>query len=357
MYNYAHFFLEYIIRNDMIKVGIIGGSGYSGKELIRLLLEHPHARIKSVFAKSTAGKNISDIYPVFKGKLDITIDTFSEEKINNIDIIFAALPHGESMEILPGVAAMGKKVIDLGGDFRFHNTDIYEKWYGKEHTAKEHAKDFVYGLPELYSEEIKTAGCIANPGCYPTSAILALAPILQTDLIDLKNIVINSLSGVSGAGRKASVDYSYCEVNETIKAYRIGNHQHAPEIKSVLENFTGKKINMIFVPHLVPISRGIYTTIYLKPTEEIKVEELRKLYKEFYKDSLFVRMSDGIPQIQNVAYTNYCDLFITKAEESGYIVINSAIDNLVKGAAGQAIQNMNLMFNFKEGEGLNGTRN
>ena len=341
----------------MIKVGIIGGSGYSGKELIRILLEHPHGRIKSIFAKSSAGKNISEIYPVFKNKLDIVIDTFSEEKLKGIDVVFAALPHGESMEILPAIAAMGKKVIDLGGDFRFKNTDIYEKWYGKEHTAKDSAKDFVYGLPELFSEEIKTANCVANPGCYPTSAILALAPILQTDLIDTKNIIINSLSGVSGAGRKASVDFSYCEVNENLKAYRIGNHQHSPEVKTVLENYSGKKINMIFVPHLVPISRGIYTTIYLKPFEKIDIDKLRKQYLDFYKDSLFVRMSDTVPQVQNVAYTNYCDLYVTYVEESGYVVINSAIDNLVKGAAGQAVQNMNLMFDYKEGEGLNGTRN
>lgn len=341
----------------MINVSIIGGSGYSGKELIRLLLEHPNVKIESIFAKSTAGKKISEIYPVFKGRLDIIIDTFSEEKIKNIDLVFAALPHGESMELLPKIVSMGKKVIDLGGDFRFQDTEIYEKWYGKEHTAKEAVKKFVYGMPELYREKIKNADCIANPGCYATSAILALAPILKTGLIDVNNIVINSLSGVSGAGRKASVDYSYCETNETIKAYKVGNHQHSPEIKSVLENFSGKNINMVFVPHLVPMNRGIYTTIYLKPSGKVNVEDIRNFYTEFYKGSLFVRMSDTIPQIQNVAYTNFCDLYISYAKESGYIVINSAIDNLVKGAAGQAVQNMNIIFKFKEDEGLYGTRN
>ncbi len=341
----------------MINVSIIGGSGYSGKELIRLLLEHPHVEIKSIFAKSSAGKKISEIYPIYKGRLDITIDTFSIDKLEGIDLVFAALPHGESMEVLPEIAKTGKKVIDLGGDFRFKDTDIYEKWYGKEHTAKEAVEEFTYGLPELYKNEVKNAKCIANPGCYPTSAILALAPILKTDIIDIDNIVINSLSGVSGAGRKATVDFSYCEVNETVKAYRVGNHQHSPEIKSVLENYSGKKINMIFVPHLIPVNRGIYTTAYLKPIKKIDIENIRRLYSDFYKDTPFVRMSDSVPQLQNVVFTNFCDIYVSYAEESGYIVINSVIDNLTKGAAGQAVQNMNIMYNLKEDEGLYGTRN
>ena len=341
----------------MTKVGIIGGSGYSGKELIRILLDHPHVEIKFIFAKSSADKKLSDIYPIFKNRLDITIETFSENRLKNIDLVFSALPHGESMEILPEIVDSGKKVIDLGGDFRFKNTDVYEQWYGKKHIAQREAQSFVYGLAELNSEKIKNSNCIANAGCYPTSAILGLVPILQTDWIDTNNIVVNSMSGVSGAGRKASVELNYCEVNESVKAYRIGNHQHTPEITTVIEEYLGKKINIIFVPHLIPINRGIYTTIYLKPFEKIDSVKLRELYTEYYKDSLFVRISDEAPQIQNVVYTNFCDIYVTYSEKSGFIVINSVLDNLIKGAAGGAVQNMNLMYGYNEGEGLNGPRN
>lgn len=341
----------------MINVALIGGSGYSGKELIRLLLQHPEVKIKSIFAKSTAGKNINDIYPFFKKKIDILIDSFDISKIQDIDLIFAALPHGESMEILPELIGTNVKVIDLGGDFRFQDVSVYEKWYNKEHTAKNVVKNFVYGLPELFRDKIKKANYIANPGCYPTSAILALAPIVKTDYFDLNSIVINSLSGVSGAGRKATIDYSFCEVNESVKAYKIGNHQHSPEIESVLENFSGKGIDLIFVPHLIPVNRGIYTTIYLKPKVEIDIQEVRNIYNDFYKDSFFVRMFSSVPQLQDVVYTNFCDIHLTYAKESNFLVINSAIDNLIKGAAGQAIQNMNIMFNLKEDEGLNGNWN
>jgi len=338
----------------MINVALIGGSGYSGKELIRLLLQHPEVKIKSIFAKSTAGKNINDIYPFFKKKIDIVIDSFDISKIKDIDLIFAALPHGESMEILPKLIGTNIKVIDLGGDFRFQDVSIYEKWYKKEHIAKNVVNHFVYGLPELFRDKIKKANYIANPGCYPTSAILALAPIVNTDYFDLNSIVINSLSGVSGAGRKATIDYSFCEVNESVKAYKIGNHQHSPEIETILNDFSGKKINLIFVPHLIPVNRGIYTTIYLKPKVKIDIQKVRDIYNNYYKNSLFVRLFDSIPQLQDVVYTNFCDIALTYAEDSNFLVINSAIDNLIKGAAGQAIQNMNIMFNLKEDEGLNG---
>jgi N-acetyl-gamma-glutamyl-phosphate reductase len=337
----------------MINVSIIGGSGYSGKELIRLLLGHPEVKIKHLFAKSSAGKKLSEVYPVFYKKSDLSFEIFEKEKISDMDIVFLALPHGDSMQYIPELAKAGKKVIDLGGDFRFKDPEIYEKWYKVTHTAKEFLNDFVYGLPELYKEKIIKAKFIANPGCYPTSAILALAPILNMDIFS-NDIIINSLSGVSGAGRKATTDYIFCEVNETVKAYKIGNHQHSPEIQSVLEDSSNKKLNILFTPHLIPVNRGIYSTIYLTPAKPVDIDSIRLYYKNFYEKSLFVRMVDVIPQIQSVTGTNFCDIYIEYIKDSNKIVIISTLDNLIKGAAGQAIQNMNLLFNFKEDEGING---
>jgi N-acetyl-gamma-glutamyl-phosphate reductase len=338
----------------MIKIAIIGGSGYSGKELIRLLMGHPKAEIKALFAKSSAGKKLSEVYPLFAKRSELVFETFDIELIKDIELVFLALPHGESMQYAPKLIEQNKKIIDLGGDFRFKDTNVYEKWYKLEHTAKDKVGNFAYGIPELFKDEIKNSNCIANPGCYPTSAILALAPILKTGYVKTDDIIVNSLSGVSGAGRKASVDMIFCEVNETVRAYKVGNHQHMPEIKYILEKYSGKNINPVFIPHLIPVNRGIYSTIYLNAEKEFSLDDVRKYYNNFYKGQPFVRIVDTVPQIQNVNGTNFCDIYIDYVKDSDKVVIISTLDNLIKGAAGQAIQNMNLIFNLKEDEGLYG---
>ncbi|MBP7459794.1 MAG: N-acetyl-gamma-glutamyl-phosphate reductase [Candidatus Delongbacteria bacterium] len=336
----------------MIKIAIVGGSGYSGKELIRLLLRHPSAEIVSIFAKTTAGKKISDLYPVFRGRIDLEIQNFDVSRLDSADLVFLALPHGESMSVIPHLMVAGKKVIDLSGDFRFPDVRIYEQWYGLPHRAEEWLPRFVYGLPELFRSEINGAAAIANPGCYPTASILGLAPILSlTDQVN-QPMIVNALSGVSGAGRKAALDFSYCEVNESIRAYRIGSHQHTPEIAYYLEKHSGRSAQVVFVPHLVPMSRGIYTTIYVRFRSDFDLDAVRAHYARFYADSPFVRLSENPPEIQNVVYTNVCDIGISADQTHDCLIVNTAIDNLVKGAAGQAIQNMNLMYHLKEEEGL-----
>jgi N-acetyl-gamma-glutamyl-phosphate reductase len=336
----------------MINIGIIGGSGYSGKELIRLLFNHKNVNIKSLFAKTSAGKKLSEVYPLFNKRSDLIFESFTEKSADGIDLFFLALPHGESMQYASSLMGLGKKIIDLGGDFRFDDVSVYEKWYKVNHTAVEYNKKFIYGLPELFRDEIIKSDCIANPGCYPTSAILALAPAVKKNILNNTPVIINSLSGVSGAGRKASVDLIFCEVNETVKAYKIGNHQHTPEIKEVLTKYGKKEVEVIFTPHLIPVNRGIYSTIYVTPVQKIDLAEIKSFYSDFYKNEPFVRIVDEAPQLQNVAYTNYCDIYINYLEDKNTLIIISALDNLVKGAAGQAIQNMNLLFNLNETEGL-----
>jgi N-acetyl-gamma-glutamyl-phosphate reductase len=336
----------------MIRIAIVGGSGYSGKELIRLLLSHRQAEIRHIFAKAAAGKRISDVHPIFRGRIDTLIETLDPDKMTDVDLVFLALPHGESMSAAPALVSAGKRIIDLSGDFRFPEARIYAKWYGLPHRAESLLPEFVYGLPELFGSAIRRARCVANPGCYPTASILGLAPILALPRLGTQDVIVNALSGVSGAGRKADLAYSYCETNESVRAYKIGNHPHAPEIQYYLEKHAGRELRVVFAPHLVPMSRGIYTTMYVANPAGIDIESVRARYAAFYKDSAFVRLSERPPEIQNVAGTNYCDIGISYDPENGYFVINTAIDNLIKGAAGQAVQNMNLLYDLKEEEGL-----
>lgn len=258
------------------------------------------------------------------------------------------------MNIIPQIMDRVGRIVDLGGDFRLPDAKLYETFYGHRHVAPELLGEAVYGLPELYKQRIVVAHLVANPGCYPTSAILPLLPLLKVGLISKKGIVINSLSGVSGAGRSASVEMSFAEVNENIRAYKVGKHQHIPEIQSVLEQATGERIGLSFVPHLVPLTRGIYTTIHADLTCECTKEELFAVYVNFFTDSPFVRLREAIPQIKDVVYTNFCDISIAIEPRTNQLIIMSTIDNLVKGAAGQAIQNMNIMLGLPEETGLLG---
>lgn len=336
-----------------INVSIIGASGYSGAELLSILLRHKGVTVGKLFANSSAGKAVRDIYPRFAQRLNATYEPYSLEAACSSNLLFIALPSGEAMNIVPELLQRGKRIVDLGGDFRLRDAATYAQFYKHPHTSPSLLAESVYGLPEWNREQIKSAKLVANPGCYPTSVTLPLIPLLKKGLIQPNGISINSLSGVSGAGRSASVDLLFTEVNESVKAYKVGVHQHIPEIKQTLEQNTSQSVGITFVPHLLPITRGIYTTIYAQLSRSITEEDVVDAYATYYAREPFIRFSStAIPEIKNVAYTNYIDIGFRLYPENHHIIILSAIDNLVKGAAGQAVQNMNLMFGFDETEGL-----
>lgn len=332
-----------------IKVGIFGISGYAGFKLVEILLNHPYVKITCGFVAPEEGNpEISEIFPKFKKIINLKCKNQPDwdEIKENCEVVFLSLPHSVSMKFVPKLLEIGKKVIDLSADYRFKNLENYEKWYCR-HTSPEFLKKAVYGLPELNREKIKNADLIANPGCYPTSVILGVLPLLKNDLIEEK-IIANSISGVSGAGRSPSLNNIFVECNENVKAYKIGQHRHQPEIEEILSDFFKKMIEVIFVPHLGPYNQGILTTIYTTLKREISEEEIVEIYNEFYKDEPFVRIMDyGVsPEIKNIVNTNFCDIGFKIVGEN--LVVISAIDNLVKGASGQAVQNMNILYNFQE---------
>jgi N-acetyl-gamma-glutamyl-phosphate reductase len=339
----------------MINVGIYGASGYTGQELVRLLIRHPRARITAITSRRYRKTPLADVYPVFTGLTDLVfIDASPEEVARNADVVFLALPHGVSMEVVPKFVRSGKKVIDLSADFRLHDAGTYEKWYGR-HTAPEVLSEAVYGIPELFRDEIKNAPFVANPGCYPTSILLGLAPVLKEGCIDVKSVIVDSKSGVSGAGREPQVGSLFCEVSDGFKAYKVGGqHRHTPEIEQGLSHFAGRDVTITFTPHLIPASRGILSTIYATLTSSITVGDLVKMYQGFYQGEPFVRVykSGAFPNIASVKGSNYCDIGMTVDKRTNRLIIVSAIDNLIKGASGQAIQNMNLMCGIQEDAGL-----
>ncbi|MBI3365093.1 MAG: N-acetyl-gamma-glutamyl-phosphate reductase [Ignavibacteriae bacterium] len=339
-------------RCSLIRAAVIGASGYSGAELLRLLSLREDVQIQVVTAKNSVGKKVNEVYPVFSGAIDLEFESFLPENLSQVDVAFVALPSGEAMHVVPRLLPVVDRVIDLGGDFRLPSASLYTEFYKHEHTAADLLGEAVYGLPELNHDAIASACLVANPGCYPTSAILALLPALQHGVIERTGIVINSLSGVSGAGRNSSVELSFTEVNENIRAYKIASHQHIPEIQTILEQVAGASIALSFVPHLIPITRGIYTTIHADLHGSFTEAEVYDLYETFYANAPFVRIRREIPQIRDVVRTNYCDVHLTIEPRTRQLILISAIDNLVKGAAGQAIQNMNIMFGCPQERGL-----
>ena len=337
-----------------LRAAVFGASGYAGGELVRILSRHPNVKLSQVFAGSSAGVLVSDVHA---GQAGLTaprvFEAFDDSAELDADICFLALPHGEAMELAPTLLDQGKIVIDLSGDHRFQDTALYEKYYKRPQTSGEVLAEAVYGLPEWNQEAIRSARFIANPGCYATSAILALAPLLVEGAIDSNSIIINSMSGVSGAGRKAAIEFSFAEVNENVKAYRIGDHQHIPEIESVLSGLSGAEIKITFTPHLIPITRGIYTTICAELSVPFSETELHKAFSKYYAEMPFVRYNaERIPEIRRVANTNFIDISARLLPERNQVIIISTLDNLVKGAAGQAVQNMNILCGFPETEGL-----
>ena len=336
----------------MIEAAIVGASGYSGAELLRILSRRVDVRVRKVVASASAGQRVDAIYPTFSGRVDLAYEHWDPAACADCDLVFVAVPSGESMNIVPEVLQHGPRVIDLSGDFRLPTADLYEHYYAHTHTAPQLLGEAVYGLPELHRTLIAPARLVANPGCYPTSAILGLLPALEDKLIDPTGIVITAMSGVSGAGRSATWELSFTEVNENIRAYKIGNHQHIPEIQSVLSRVASADVSLSFIPHLVPLTRGLYTTIHAHLDVALSTDELYELFRQRYREEPFVRIKRQIPQIRDVVHTNYCDIAVHVNSATRQAVIVSAIDNLVKGASGQAVQNMNIMFGLPEGEGL-----
>ena len=342
----------------MIKASIIGATGYTGIELIRILSQHPQVQITHLTSSSQAGENLSDIYPQFSGNKDITLEEYDpDEIVSDTDVAFTALPHGVSQNVVADLFQKGIKVIDLSGDFRYKDREIYEKWYDIEHKHSELLADAVYGLVEINRDQIKSASLIANPGCYPTASTLGLLPLIKEDVVDFNSIIIDAKSGVSGAGKSLKRVTHFAEADESMKAYGITTHRHTSEIESNLENFSGEKdIKVSFTPHLTPMKRGILSTIYININQDIKNSKLNNMYKEFYNDSKFVQvLENSSPDTKYLAGTNYCHLGINRDKRMKRVVVTSAIDNLGKGAAGQAVQNMNVMFGLNEEVGLEAT--
>jgi N-acetyl-gamma-glutamyl-phosphate reductase len=339
----------------MLKVAICGGSGYTGGELLRILSQHPKVKVTAVTSEKSAGKKVTELFPSLHTYALTEFEPLVQAKIiKKADLFFLALPHAASQSTVDYFFQNGKKVVDLSADYRLNDPLIYEEWYKVPHNYKKALKKAVYGLPELHKTKIQKSSLVANPGCYPTSAILGLYPVLKTKLTKADNIVIDSKSGTSGAGRKASVNFSFCEVNEGFKAYGIATHRHTPEIEQELSLLAKKEIKVNFTPHLLPVNRGILTTIYASLNKKTDTKEILDIYKKAFAKEPFVKVLDEnvFPNINSVKGTNFCEIGVKVNTRTDTLIIVSAIDNLVKGAAGQAIQNMNLMMGFKEDEGL-----
>jgi len=338
----------------VIKVGIIGANGYSGLELIRLLSHHPHVKVERLMAHSSVGMTMDHVAPHLKTVCDLPLESVSVQNAEQLDCLFFATPSGVSGQWLPEFADLGITCIDLSGDFRIKNAPLYEKWYKMPPPDQKWLKQAVYGLPEWNEKNIAKAQVIANPGCYPTAALLGLMPALQNGWIDPDNIVIDGKSGVSGAGRKPSLTTHFGEVNESVSAYKVGHHQHIPEIEQMIEEWIGRPVAISFTTHLIPMTRGLMCTIYAPLAEEVRTETVIEAYQAFYANHPFVRISDEgtFPSTKQVYGSNHCAIGLYSDERSNRLTIVSVIDNVVKGAAGQAIQNMNLIYGWEQTTGL-----
>ena len=335
-----------------VKVGIIGGSGYTGLELLRILHQHPSAEVHVMTSRALEGKKLYEVFPNMHGISNLTYLLPDDDKLYECDIVFFATPHGVAMNNAGLFLERNIKVVDLGADFRINDSKIWSSWYNMQHTEESLLNEAVYGQPEIYREAIKEARLIANPGCYPTAVLLALKPLLEKNLIDPSNIIADCKSGASGAGRNANQATLLCEITESFKPYGVSGHRHFPEIKQELESISGCTVGLTFTPHLLPMSRGIEATIYADLVDS--KADILACFKNAYKNEEFVKiLPEGVyPETRSVKSSNYCQISVQYVEHSNKLVIMSVIDNLGKGAAGQAIQNMNLMFGLNEQEGL-----
>ena len=338
----------------MKKVAILGASGYTGTELIRLVLKHSQLELVAVSSEKYAHIPVQEVFPAFADELDLTFHPLLDGgPLQPAEYVFLALPHKKAMEVVPALIKRGKKVVDLSADFRLRNPDIYEQYYQK-HTAPELLATSIYGLTEIYRDKIRTAQLIANPGCYPTASLLSLIPAVQNDLIDLNTIIVDAKSGVTGAGRNPVLPSLFAEVHEGVKPYKVGVHQHTPEIEQELGFVANTEIQLVSTPHLIPMNRGILVTAYGTLKKKMTTENVHNLYSTFYKDDKFVRICPvgAFPTTAQVRGSNYCDICVFVDPGINRLIIMGVIDNLLKGASGQALQNMNVMAGFNESEGI-----
>jgi N-acetyl-gamma-glutamyl-phosphate reductase len=341
-----------------VKVAIVGASGYTGEELVRLLLSHPGVELACVTSRQQAGQPLAKAFPRYIGRPGVAGLAFTEPKVDDIaakaQVAFLALPHGVAAEFAVPLLAKGVKVIDLSADFRLRSADVYKEFYAHEHPAPALLKDAIYGMPEIRRDAIRGAKFIASPGCYPTSIILASAPALKNKLVKIAGVVANSLSSPSGAGRKAEVDYLFVECNESVRAYGVPKHRHLSEIEQELSLLAGATMTIAFTPTLIPVNRGIHTTVYFDMVKPLAQADAQKVYEDFYRGEPFVRVMEPgrLPDIKNIAGTNFLDVAVRVDPRTQRLIAFSAVDNLVKGAGGQAVQSMNLMFGLPETTGL-----
>jgi len=337
-----------------VKVGIVGGTGYTGVELLRLLANHPQSDVVAITSRSEMGVKVADMYPNLRGFYDLAFSEPDVDVLKKCDVVFFATPHGVAMSMASELTAAGVKVIDLAADFRINDLDVWSKWYGFEHTCPEMMEQVAYGMPELFREAIKDANIIANPGCYPTSILLALMPLVKADLIELTGIIADGKSGVSGAGKGASVAMLGAEMSESFKAYGVGGHRHLPEMIDKLQVLTGQEVGLTFVPHLVPMVRGMESTVYATLKQNVSQQALQTLFEQTYENEYFVDVmpAGSFPETRMAKGSNMCRMSVFVPQGGSTVVVTSVIDNLVKGAAGQAVQNMNILFDLPENTGL-----
>jgi len=331
----------------MTRIAILGATGYTALELIKILLRHPEAEIVAVTSRQEGQPHIAMIHPALTGRVDLRLEDLSPAEVAaRADCVFSCLPHGASAAVIPALLDAGRRVVDFSADYRLNDAEVYAQWYGQKHADPARLGKVVYGLPELFRKDIPPAQLVANPGCYPTSAILALAPLLKAGMIDPKTIIVDSKSGVSGAGRTLKLTTHYPECNESISAYNVGRHRHQPEIDQILSMMAGATVEVVFTPHLVPMDRGILSTTYSQPTSAAGEETVLQTIRDFYADEPFVRVGDHFPGTKDSMGTNFCD--ITARVVRGRVLTFSCLDNLIKGASGAAVQNFNLMYGYPE---------
>lgn len=331
----------------MIRIGILGGTGYTALELMKLLLRHPQANIEVITSRQEDHPHVAAVHSQLTGRLDLHFENADLQSVaDRTDCVFCCLPHAASASSVAELLAAGSRVVDFSADYRLSDVATYETWYKEKHPDAARVGNVVYGLPELFRDPIADADLVANPGCFPTGAILPLTPFLQADLIDPGDIIIDSKTGVSGAGRTPKLPFHYPECNESVTAYGVGTHRHMPEIDQILKRATGKEASVIFTPHLAPMDRGILSTIYARPLGELTEQQALNVLNEHYASEPFVRVVEHLPKTKDTSHTNYCD--ITARIVRGRLVLISSIDNLVKGASGAAVQNFNIMFGFDE---------
>jgi N-acetyl-gamma-glutamyl-phosphate reductase len=335
----------------MVRVAILGATGYTALELIKLLLRHPEVEITTVTSRHEGSPHVGAVHPALLGRLDLRLEDLGPVAVaSRAECVFSCLPHGVTATIVPHLLSAGAKVVDFSADYRLDDAETFQQWYGEKHPDPERLGKTVYGLPELFREQIVKAQLVANPGCYPTSAILPLTPLVKAGQIEPRDIIVDSKSGVSGAGRTPKLTTHFPECNESVSAYNVGRHRHTPEIDQIVRRASGQEISVVFTPHLIPMDRGILTTAYSKPIGSVSEEQLLRTVREFYADEPFVRVVDHLPGTKDTADSNFCDITIRLVR--GRVITISCLDNLIKGASGAAVQNFNVLYGFPEATAL-----